>query len=175
MTSKKPERSKEFWHEHFVPSLIAGLVIGLVVFSYDTTVANVLFFASVGASAVILTNSSSHHLVKLRTALWAYFMLAVLAPLIQFASQQLGVHDAVAIGALVFGLSLGMYWLNAFHPPVISAAIAFIFFEGGLIDLFALFLLVVVIFISIRFMMYIAYQHFSPKEFWQEFKLVIHR
>lgn len=175
MGRKQPEHPKDFWHEHFIPSLIAGLAIGLVVFSYDTTVANVLFFASVGASAVILTNSSSHHLVRLRTALIAYFLLVLSAPFIQFASQQLGVHDGIAIGTLVFGLSLGMYWFNAFHPPVISAAIAFIFFEGGFADLLVLFSLVVVMFICIRFMMYVAYQHFSPKEFWQEFKLAIHR
>ena len=168
-----PERN--IWHQHFIPSLIAGLVIGSIVYLYDTTVANVLFFASVGATAVILSNSTSHHLVKLRTALIAYGLLMVVAPLVKFVSQELLVHEALTIGALVFGLSLSMFWLHAFHPPAISAAIAFIFFEGSWSDLVALFVLVIATFVGVRFLMYVYYEHFSPREFWHEFRLTTGR
>lgn len=165
---------KSIWHDHFVPSLVAGVVIGVIVYFYDTTVANILFFASVGSSAVILSNSTSHHLVKLRTTMIAYGLLILLAPLIQLVIRYVGLHEAVTIGVLVFSVSVAMFWLNAFHPPAISAAVAFIFFEGSLLDLVYLFLLVMLVFTAIRFLMYVSYQHLSPRQFWNEFKHAVY-
>jgi hypothetical protein len=66
------KREKYLWHKHFIPSFIAGIAVGLLSFLYKATLSNIILFASVGASAVILAHSTSHHLLKLRTTIIAY-------------------------------------------------------------------------------------------------------
>ena len=72
-------KRRRLWHRHFIPSLIAGLVVAAIALVFDLTVSNVILFASVGASAVILTNSESHHLTKLRTVVVAYVIAIVIS------------------------------------------------------------------------------------------------
>lgn len=147
--------------------------MAIIISFYDATIANVLFLASVGSSAVILSSAQSRHLLELRSALVAYGAVAVLTPLIQVLSRLLLLETAILVGLVVFAVSITMFWLRAFHPPAISAAIAFVFFDAGVTDVVSLFALVIVVFIGIRFLVYVSSQRNSPRKFWRKFRRIL--
>jgi len=60
------KKERLLWHKYFVPSLLAGICVGLIAWFFELTISNILLFASVGASAVILTHSTSHPPSKIK-------------------------------------------------------------------------------------------------------------
>ena len=168
--NKLIKKEKQLWHEHFVPSLIAGLAVALISYGFQKTLSDIVLFASVGASAVILTHSRSHHLTRLRTTIEAYIIAIIVSSLIFFISLFLNLNISVSIFIVIFLVSILMYSINAFHPPAITASLSFILLERPIIDLFYLFVAILILFILIRLLTYTLSQHLPVKEFLNEFK-----
>jgi len=163
-------RERQLWHKHFVPSLIAGVGVAVITLIFEFTVANIVLFASVGASAAILANIRSHHLTKLHTAIVSYVIAILISFLLYFVNLQVRLPLALNLFFAVFLTSILIFLANSFHPPAISAGASFFLFERSLIDLFYLFLAIIILFIIIRFLTYIISQHLPVREFWKEFK-----
>ena len=164
------KKERLLWHNHFIPSFIAGGVVALIALVYELTISNVILFASVGASAAILTNSKSHHLTKLYTVISAYFIAIILSLLIFTINKYYPLPTAFNLFILVSVTSLALFLLNSFHPPAISASISFILLQGPVIDLLYLFLAIIILLVIIRLITYIVLMKFSFKEFKKEFK-----
>ena len=163
------KREKILWHNHFIPSLLAGLLVGLITFLYQATISNILLFSSVGASALILTNSKSHHLTKLRTTIISYFITIIISLGVYYLNKLIVVPLYLNIFLLVFLIGIVMFLANSFHPPAVAAGIAFIVLDRGVIELLYLFFYIIVLLILIRFLVYTLSQHLSVKEFRKEF------
>jgi hypothetical protein len=163
-------KERKIWHDHFLPSLLAGLVVAFLSVVYQMTIANIVLFASVGASATILTNDTHHHLTKLRTTIFAYMIAIVISLSIYAVNQQLHMPLAVNLFFLVFLVALGLFLLNAFHPPAITASLSFLLLKSPVVDLTYLLLEIIVLLIAVRFITYVFRQQLPVQEFLQEFK-----
>jgi len=163
------QKERILWHRHFIPSLLAGVLVGLISFIYEATVSNIILFASIGASAVILTNSRSHHLTKLHTTIVAYFVTILISSAVYFFNVFIPLHISINIFLLIFLVGLALFLVNAFHPPAITASLSFILLERPLIDLLYLFSAVIILFVLLRLLTYIFSQNLSVKNFIREF------
>jgi CBS-domain-containing membrane protein len=162
-------KEKRIWHAHFLPSLFAGLIVAFLSVIYQMTVANIVLFASVGASATILTNDSHHHLTKLRTTILAYIIAIVISLGVYTMNQYITVHNAINLFLLVFLVALGLFLFDSFHPPAITASLSFILLEHQISDLLYLLLEIILLLIAIRFITYVFRQGLPVKKFLQEF------
>jgi CBS-domain-containing membrane protein len=164
------KRERILWHRHFIPSLLAGVLVAFIAFVYEMTISNIIIIASVGASAVILTNIRSHHLTKLHTTIVAYVIAILVSSLVYFVNLFFPLHIAISIFVLVFLVGILLFLFNTFHPPAITASLSFIVLERPLIDMLYLFFAVIILFILVRFATYTLSQHLTVKEFLKEFK-----
>lgn len=163
-------RERQLWHKHFIPSFIAGILVAIVSFAFEITVSSIVLFASVGASAIILTNTRSHHLTSLRTAIVAYVIAIVISSLVYITNSVFPLHISVNLFLIVFLVSILLFLSNAFHPPAITASLSFILLQRPLVDLFYLFVAVIVLLILARLATYTFSQHLSLKEFAKELR-----
>ena len=163
-------RERQLWHNHFIPSLIAGIGVAVVALLFEFTVSNIVLFASVGASATILANFHSHHLTKLHTTIVSYIIAIIVSLLLYFLNTLIELPLAINLFFVVFLIAIIVFLVNSFHPPAISAGVSFFLFERTLADLFYLFIAILVLFVLIRFLTYTVSQHLSIREFWKEFK-----
>ena len=164
------EHQKRLWHKHFIPSLLAGLVVAVIALFLDMTAANAVLFASIGASAMILTHSESHHLTKLRSSVIAYFVMIIIAVLLRGLNTLIPLADTVNIFLSVSLVGIAIILADAFHPPAISASLSFALFSQPLLSLFWLFLTVIALLILVRLATYVIHKNLSFKDFLQEFK-----
>ncbi|MBN2567754.1 HPP family protein [Candidatus Woesearchaeota archaeon] len=163
------KHERRLWHKHFMPSLIAGVIVAALSYAYQATISSIILFASVGASATILTHAKSHHLTRLRTTLGAYLIAIVISLCVYGLNQALPLHISVNIFLLVFLVGIALFLLDVFHPPAITASLSFILLDRPLIDLLYLFCAILLLFIGIRFLTYVLSQHLPVGEFFQEF------
>jgi len=164
------KHEKRLWHKHFVPSIIAGLVVAVITATLKMTAANVVLFASIGASAMILTHTESHHLTKLRSSIVAYTAMIVIAILIREINTLVPLTDSVNVFLSVTIVGIGVIMLDAFHPPAISASLSFALFEMPLMSLFWLFITVILMLVIVRLLTYLFTEKLTFKEFGSEFK-----
>ena len=162
-------KERKLWHKHFIPALFAGLAAGIVSFFYQATPSNIVLFASVGASAIILTHSKSHHLTKLHTTIKAY-IVAILVSIIMFYIKKLVVlHLSFQIFLVIFFVGIAILMLDAFHPPSISVSISFILTNHQISELLILFTQILVLLVIVRLVTYLFSQHLPIQEFLGEF------
>ncbi len=164
------KKERLLWHKHFIPSFLAAIVVAVIAFIYETTFSNIILLASVGASAVILTNSQSHHLTKLHTTIVAYIVAIVISAIVYFVNSLVKLDMALNVFLLIFLVGIFLFLFNAFHPPAITASISFIVLEMPLVEMFYLFGAVIILLIVVRFLTYIVSQHLPVKDFMNEFK-----
>jgi len=164
------KRERLLWHRHFIPSVLAGLAVALVSLIYQITVSNIVLFASVGASAAILTNTRSHHLTKLRTTILAYMVSIIISSMVYALNFFLPLHISVNIFLLVFLVGLFLFLLNVFHPPAITASLSFILLERPVFELIYLFFAIIILLIIVRLLTYTISQRLSLREFLKEFR-----
>ncbi len=165
------KKEKILWHNHFIPSLISGVIIGVVFFLWELTTSNIILFASICASAVILANTKSHHLFKLRTVILSYLFSGFFAYFVYLFNHHVyDLHISLSIFILIFLIALLQYLLNIVHPPAISASISFILLERSADSLIYAFIIMVPTFILIRLFVYLFSQNLTIREFWNEFK-----
>lgn len=164
------KKEKILWHNHFIPSFLAGLAAFIVSILYQLTVANIVLFASVGASAAILTNNRSHHLTKLHTTITAYLIAIIVSSAVYYLNRVISLPISLNIFLLVFLVALFLYLSNTFHPPAITASLSFMLLERPLMELIILFSEILVMLVIVRFISYVMSQHLSVKEFISEFE-----
>lgn len=164
------KKETKIWHQHFIPSLIAGLSVAIVALFFRLNIPNVILFSSIGASAIILAHTNSHHLTKLRTALLSYFTAIIISLILVWVNSLYAFHWAINLFFVVFLVSIAMYLIDSVHPPAVSAALAFVLFEGKTLDLIYLYLSIMVLLIFIRFASYTLSSNLSIKKFLHEFK-----
>ncbi|MGM5482820.1 MAG: HPP family protein [Nanobdellota archaeon] len=164
------KKERKIWHKHFVPSLFAALSAAFVAFLFQKTISGVILFASLGASAFILTNAERHRLTMLKTTIKAYIIAIIISIIIYPLNQIFKLTLSTEIFLLVFFVGISLYLANAVHPPAISGSLSFILFERSLIELFYLFLSIIVLLTLVRIMTYIFNRNFKIKEFFHEFK-----
>ena len=170
VTGRFIKKERALWHRHFLPSLLAGLVVALIAYLYEGNVSNIILFASVGASAVILMNTSSRHLTKLYTAISAYIIAVVVSTAIYFVNYVWNLSVPINLFLIVFLVGLFLYLFNSFHPPAITAAVSFILLDRPLVDLLWLFLAIIILLVIVRFIVYVFIQNLSLKKFGREFR-----
>lgn len=163
-------KKRRLWHRHFFPSFLAGLIVALIAFLFKVTLTNIILLASIGASAVILTNSESHHLTKLMTVIYSYIISIVVSLIIYLINFYYPLPISVNLFLVVFIIGLALFLFDIFHPPVITASIAFIQLERPLLELFYLFLGIMILLVLIRIITYVLHQDLSMKKFFYEFK-----
>lgn len=163
------KKEKEVWHERFIPSLVAGVSIAIIALFFELSEGNIVMFASVGASAVILVHKERAHLTKLKTILLAYILASGVSLLIFYASYLLNVPIQARILVSVTLTSFLLYSFNVFHPPAVSAGVSFLIFHRPVLELLALISSVLMLFVLVRLSMYIFSQRFTLREFVYEF------
>ncbi len=159
------KKERRIWHEHFIPGLLAGILVGLITEFFQLSGSNVALFASIGASAVILTHEYRHHLTMLRTILGSY----ILAGSLSLALTQISMSHPVRVGLVIMAATMLLYSVNLFHPPAISAALAIVLYDRELTSLIYVLLVTMVAFVLLRFFIYVFRHRLEVKEFMHEF------
>ena len=167
------KRKRILWHNHFIPSLIAAVVVAVLSFLYNLTISNIILFASVGASAIILTNTRSHHLFKLKTIITAYFIAIIISSLVYLLNTIVTLHTSINLFLLIFLVGFSLFLFDASHPPAIASSISFILLDRPLIYLIYLFFAIMMLLVILRFITYVASPKLSIKDFYKEFKKLI--
>lgn len=163
------QKEKEVWHQRFIPSLVAGVAVAIIALFFELSKGNIVMFASVGASAVILVHKERSHLTKLKTILLAYILASGVSLLIFYASYFLNAPLQIRILVSVTLTSFLLYSFDVFHPPAVSAGISFLIFHRPVSELMALISSVLMLFILVRLSMYVFSQRFTLREFVYEF------
>ncbi|MBW3013962.1 HPP family protein [Candidatus Woesearchaeota archaeon] len=167
--AKKEKEVRVLWHKYFFPALIAGLGVAIVAYFFELNSANLLMFASVGASAVTISHKYRHHLTTLRTTILAYIAGCIISLFIGAIGVNIGLSIPVQVFFVVALVSFAILYFNIFHPPAVSASISFIIFHRNPSDLVFLLASIIILFIVIRFFIYVWYEHLSIKDFIHEF------
>jgi len=166
------KKERLIWHRRFIPSLIAGIAVAVITFFFKMTASNIVMFASLGASAAILTHKSLHKLTILRTVILAYFVGLIVSLGTVYLTKSVNLAFPIHALIVVTLTTIGLYLFNVFHPPAISAALAFIMIEnGGIIEDLIIFFSVIVLLILIKVLTYMFYyEHLELHKLFQEFK-----
>lgn len=170
--AKKGQKGKKryLWHGQFFPALLIGSVIMIITFFLDYfSAAGIDMIASIVASVVILTHRYRHHLTMLSTIISAYIVSVILTVILVTLIRNTGASFRIQIFVVLFVLAILLYWLNIFHPPAISFAMAFIVFVEGISQFFYVLFMAIVLFVGVRAVVYLVYDHFSITDFLFEF------
>ena len=143
------KKEKKIWHQRFLPSLIAGVAVAILTLFFQMTAHNVVMFASLGASAAILTHKFIHRLTILYTVIFSYLIALLISLPIFYLVKDFPYAFPISILIVVTFTTLTLYLLNIFHPPAISAAIAFLLIQDSLSERVLIFLSVIVLLIII--------------------------
>ncbi|MFO7710159.1 MAG: HPP family protein [Candidatus Woesearchaeota archaeon] len=163
-------KEKKIWHKRFLPSLAAALLAGFISYVIDFTLSNVVLFASVGASAFILTNANHHHLATLRTTILAYVIALIISSFVYMANKYYPLHMSVNIFLLVFFVGISLYLFNAIHPPAISVSLSFILLKRSYVELIYIVIAIFLLFIIVRLITYAYSGDLSIRHFGKEFR-----
>lgn len=167
-------KERKIWHRRFGPSLIAGIAVAIITFFFEMTASNIVMFASLGASAAILTHKYIHKLTILRTVILAYFIGLIVSLGTVYITQSINLTFSMTALIVVTLTTLCLYLFDVFHPPAVSAALAFIMMEnGGLREDLAIFFSVIILLILIKVLTYIFYyENLEMHKLKQEFKKI---
>tara|TARA_Y100000310_G_C20664169_1_gene806521 strand:+ start:207 stop:770 length:564 start_codon:yes stop_codon:yes gene_type:complete len=165
------KKERAVWHKRFVPSLIAGIAVAIITLFFEMTASNIVMFASLGASAAIITQKYVHKLTILRTVIESYLIALVVSLVVLFLLHQFSFSFSIAVLLAVTLVTLAIYLGDAFHPPAISAALSFILLDGNVWDTLLIFFSVIVLLIIVKLLTYIFYyEHLELNKFHHEFK-----
>lgn len=164
------KKERRIWHRHFLPSFVAAALVAVISVILEFTLSNIILFASVGASAFILTNSKSHHLTKIHTATKAYVISGIVSLIIFLINQLLYLHLGINVFLSILVVGMALYLTDSVHPPAISASLAFIMLNKPAGSLLLIFALVIALLIFVRFITYTLSQDLKVKKFMKEFK-----
>ena len=167
------KRERLIWHKRFVPSLIAGLAVAIITLFFKMTASNIVMFASLGASAAVLTHKQIHRLTILRTVISSYLISLITSGVVLFLIHKYSLFFPVAALIAVTLATLTMYLANTFHPPAISAALAFVLLDGGFWETVIIFFAVIVLLIVVKLLTYVFYhENLEMSKFMEEFKKI---
>ena len=163
------KKERTIWHKRFIPSLIAGIAVAVITFFFEMSASNIVMFASLGASAAILTHKQINRLTILRTTIFSY----VIALIVSLIVSYLPVSFPVAALIVVTITTVGLYLFDVFHPPAISAALAFIMIKGGVWEDIVIFIAVIILLIIIKVLTYMFYyERLEVRKIFQEFRSI---
>ncbi|MBT6774338.1 HPP family protein [Candidatus Woesearchaeota archaeon] len=166
-------KERLIWHKRFIPSLIAGIAVAVITFFFEMTASNIVMFASLGASAAILTHKQIHKLTILRTVIFSYLISLSISGIILFIIHHYTLSFSIAALIAVTLATLTMYLADVFHPPAVSAALAFVLLDGGFWETIVIFFSVIILLIIIKLLTYaFYYEHLEMDKFMQEFKKI---
>lgn len=151
-------------------SFIVAFSVSLLTLFFEATIANLLIFASLAASAVLLVNTDRYKLVNLRVIIESYIFTALIAITViyLFRENNLGFYPAEVFFILLLS-SLAIYFFNCIHPPAISCALAFSIEQSSFGELALLVVAIIVLLIIIRMLMYLTSDKLLIKNFHKEF------
>jgi hypothetical protein len=167
---KKAVRKRHLWHSYFDAALLLGAAVALIFWFLDVlSPSGIVMLSSMCASLVVLTHKYRHHLTTLGTITSSY-IVSVAAMFAIVWLLRLGstppFNEALF---LLITLTMLLYWLNLFHPPAVTFAMAYtLFFRGAAGYIFVLFAALVV-FIAVRLVIYTLYEHLDINDFFKEF------
>ncbi len=163
------KKERTIWHRRFIPSLIAGIAVAIITFFFEMSASNIVMFASLGASAAILTHKQINKLTILRTTIFSYIIALIVSLIVSY----IPVSFPVAALIVVTITTIGLYLFNVFHPPAISAALAFIMISGGVWEDVVIFIAVIILLIIIKVLTYMFYyEHLEMRKIFQEVKKI---
>jgi len=163
------KRERTIWHKRFVPSLIAGIAVAIITFFFEMTASNIVMFASLGASAAILTHKHINKLTILRTTIISYLIALIISLIVSYFP----ISFPIAALIVVTITTIGLYLFNVFHPPAISAALAFIMINGGVWEDVVIFIAVIILLIIVKVLTYaFYYENLEMKKLFQELKRI---
>jgi len=164
------KKERKIWHRRFVPSLIAGMAVAILTVFFQMTAHNVVMFASLGASAAILTHKFIHRLNILYVVIFSYLVALLVSLPIFYLVKDFSYAFPTSILIAVTMTTLILYLLNIFHPPAISASIAFLLIQDSLTERILIFGSVIVLLIIIKLLTYFFYyENLTLKKFHHEF------
>ncbi|MBT4805278.1 hypothetical protein HON71_03845 [Candidatus Woesearchaeota archaeon] len=167
------KKERLIWHKRFIPSLIAGMAVAIITFFFEMTASNIVMFASLGASAAILTHKQIHKLTILRTVIISYLISLIISGFILYLVHHYSLSFPIVALIAVTLATLTMYLANVFHPPAISAALAFVLLDGGFWETVIIFFSVIILLIIIKILTYaFYYENLEMDKFMQEFKKI---
>jgi len=165
------KKERVIWHRRFIPSLIAGIAVGIITFFFEMTASNIVMFASLGASAAIITHKQIHKLNILRTVIFSYLISLIVSGVVIYLIHHYSLSFSIAALIAVSLATLFMYLGDVFHPPAISAALSFVLLDGGFWETIVIFFSVIVLLIITKILTYIFYyEHLEMHKFKMEFK-----
>lgn len=163
-------QEKTLWHKHFIPSLIAAIAMLTVALFTTFTPADMILFASFGATATVLTHMKKHHLTKLHTVLISYSLALISGFIVYFINLSYDISLPLDIFITVFLTSIGMMALNSFHPPAVGAGISFFLSNVKMAQTLHIISGALILFLIIRFLTYVLSKHLPLSEFYKEFR-----
>lgn len=161
--------SKETVTEKLIPSLIAGLTV-LVIFYFfaQSGPGSELLFAALGSSAFLICAFPDIRTAKLRNVLMGYFYGGVFG-LSSAYLLQYSIPVYLSAFMAVFLTSFFMLISRGSHPPAVGAALAFVIYRRTTLELFVLYIAILILMIVAKFLVYVYRKEMHIGEFKHEF------
>ena len=109
------KKERLIWHKRFIPSLIAGVAVAILTIFFQMTAHNVVMFASLGASAAILTHKFIHRLTILYTVIFSYLVALLVSLPIFYLIKGFPYSFPLSILIAVTMTTLILYLFNIFQ------------------------------------------------------------
>jgi len=165
------KKERKIWHKRFIPSLITGIAVAVITLFFKMTASNIVMFASLGASAAILTHKYVHKLNILRTVIFSYVLSLIASYFVLFTVHRYQLNFSITVFLAVTLTTILLYLFNFFHPPAISAALSFVMLDGSFFETVSIFFSVIILLIIIKLLTYaFFYEHLEMRKFYLEFK-----
>lgn len=159
------------FHKRFIPSLISGIAVSIIAFFFQATASNIIMFASLGASAVIISHRYVHKLTILRTVIFSYLLALIVSISLLLFVSKLNLSFSIATLLAVTITTILLYLFNIFHPPAVAASLSFIIMDTGFIETLVIFISIIILLVVMKLLTYaFYYEHLELKKFHHEFK-----
>ena len=163
-------KERRIWHKRFIPSLVTGLAVAIITLFFELTTSNIVLFSSLGASAAIMTHNKIHELNILRTVISSY-LIALVVSLLVGTGITLGLNSELGVMITVCVTLILLYLFDIFHPPAVSASLAFLILEGGFAERIYIFFAVIILLIITKLLTYLFfYENLELRKFHLEFR-----
>lgn len=150
--------------EKIIPALFGAFGIFILANFFKFTTGNVILFASLGASTVILTEFPDTQTAHLRVVIFSYLISSIVG----FSCSFIPHIPLAAFLGIFISISLMMLTKNP-HPPAGGICLAFIFYSRGIVEVMYVMIMIIFLLIILKSIVYFYKKEFNIRKFHHEF------
>lgn len=163
------QKEREIWHDRFVPSIIAAIAVLIITIVLQKSGFDIVLLTTIASSIVILTNQHIHKLTVIGTTIYAYIVATLVGLLFIYLRERFVLSTPAVSFLTITTITLVIYLFNVFHPPAVGIALGIVLYKGTLVSLLFILSITIVLFVVLKMVMYMYYEHLHLAKFQNEF------